>query len=360
MLRERSFQLNIKDYTPKDHWRIETITTASFHQAMNDVEDVEDAQNKEKLAGRNFVEFDDEVKEKLIKVKNNEEPMDLRIRDDSQELRLQRYKNVYNHLTPLPSPLNEGNKNLLCGDPPNFDKYFSMDHNFRSSNNEDKAIYTLFREQFETLGLGGHYLELGAFDGKTESNTRFFDDCLGWTGLLIEGNPRKYAALTKNRPHAHRMSFAASCSSEEEQQGKTVTFHAAEFTNAGVERYAKDYPLGYKTVDVPCGSLTQKVQDILDGRVHFFSLDVEGSEPSILKHLDFTKVQIDILMVESWNKQCPREPKACSTRQEAREIMKAAGYKLYKSVVHKSDLYIHPDSPLQLNGRRRRLGQNDY
>jgi hypothetical protein len=46
----------------------------------------------------------------------------------------------------------------------------------------------------------------------------------------FEGNPVKYQQLTQNRPHAHRMSFAPSGSLEEEQQNKTLRFHAVPFT----------------------------------------------------------------------------------------------------------------------------------
>ena len=190
-----------------------------------------------------------------------------------------------------------------------------IDH--RSVNQEDKKIYSLFPDQFRALGAKGHYIELGAFDGSTESNTRFFDVCLGWKGLLIEGNPAKYQQLTQNQPHAHRMSFAPSCSLEEEQQNTTLKFHAVAFTNAGLETYANDYPEGHKSVEVPCGSLTPAIEDIMDRRIHFFSLDVKGSEPTVLANIDFNKVRIDMIMAESWNQQCPKELNECKSRSEA-------------------------------------------
>mmetsp|Transcript_16806 Transcript_16806/g.17008 ORF Transcript_16806/g.17008 Transcript_16806/m.17008 type:complete len:90 (+) Transcript_16806:352-621(+) len=86
----------------------------------------------------------------------------------------------------------------------------------------------------------------------------------------------------------------------------------------------------------------------MEGRIHFFSLDVEGSEPSVLENIDFDKVRIDIIMVESWNMHCPKFPQQCKTRERARAIMKNAGYHLYYDIVYKSDLYIHPNSQYQL------------
>ena len=36
------------------------------------------------------------------------------------------------------------------------------------------------------LKCGGTVLETGAFDGVTYSNSKFFEDYLGWTSILIE------------------------------------------------------------------------------------------------------------------------------------------------------------------------------
>ena len=71
-------------------------------------------------------------------------------------------------------------------------------------------MYTRFWYQ-NRRAFKGFYVELGAFDGHEESNTRFFDECLHWDGLLIEGNPEIYRKLERNRPHAHRFFGAPSC-----------------------------------------------------------------------------------------------------------------------------------------------------
>ena len=46
----------------------------------------------------------------------------------------------------------------------------------------------------------GTFIELGALDGVLYSNTKFFEDTLGWSGILIEPHPYKFQELTKNRP----------------------------------------------------------------------------------------------------------------------------------------------------------------
>ena len=41
----------------------------------------------------------------------------------------------------------------------------------------------------------GSVVQVGAFDGNTYSNTRFFDQELGWTGVLIEAEPSNFAKV---------------------------------------------------------------------------------------------------------------------------------------------------------------------
>lgn len=44
------------------------------------------------------------------------------------------------------------------------------------------------------------FVELGALDGKTLSNTYMLERCFGWHGLLIEGSPQNFEKLKQNRP----------------------------------------------------------------------------------------------------------------------------------------------------------------
>jgi len=46
---------------------------------------------------------------------------------------------------------------------------------------------------------GGVFVEAGANDGVTQSNTYYFEKFRGWTGLLVEPEPALAAACRRNR-----------------------------------------------------------------------------------------------------------------------------------------------------------------
>ncbi len=156
------------------------------------------------------------------------------------------------------------------------------------------------------------------------------------------------------------MNFAPSCSEEEEAMNKTVPFVDSLFTNAGLAdgsvttAYSDKKHL--KPVNTSCGSLTGPLLEVFpDGHVTFFSLDVEGAEPQVLKNLDFEKVFIEVFIIENFNQFCERD---CETRRQFRTIMNDHGYKRFSSSVRKSDLFIHPSSKFlnKMDGKKPNTG----
>ena len=48
----------------------------------------------------------------------------------------------------------------------------------------------------------GFFIEAGANDGYSRSNTYYLEKKLGWTGLLVEGIPELYVKCVKRRPNS--------------------------------------------------------------------------------------------------------------------------------------------------------------
>jgi Methyltransferase FkbM domain len=266
--------------------------------------------------------------------------------------RQQRDWSKFQYHPPMLSDQSSRNE-TLCGSSPLFESFWTLDEDHRSSSNEDKIIYELFFKRTTSTGTSSsttasaskrfRYLELGAFDGVRESNTRFYDECLGWDGLLIEPNPKIFPRLLRNRPHAHRMSYAASCSEAQEKANETVTFLASIFTNAAQNASVNrgDYEgRDDLLTEVPCGSLTPVILDLFpDGHIDFFSLDTEGTEHFIMRQVDLARITFDVIIAENDNRHCQQ---VCESRDQTRVMLQAAGYTLDTTTVQRSDLYTSP------------------
>jgi len=70
----------------------------------------------------------------------------------------------------------------------------------------------LYEEYFRFYTLEGpkYYFEMGALNGLTYSNTKFYEDTLGWTGILVEANPIVFASLVGHRPNNILMNVVCS------------------------------------------------------------------------------------------------------------------------------------------------------
>jgi len=59
----------------------------------------------------------------------------------------------------------------------------SVDHLYRAQFGEDRILWQVFKRRHH-----GYFIEVGAYDGITLSNTYFLEQ-MGWTGLLVEPIP---------------------------------------------------------------------------------------------------------------------------------------------------------------------------
>ena len=60
--------------------------------------------------------------------------------------------------------------------------------------NQDKFIY----ENYFKDKIDGYFVDIGAHDGVTFSNSKFFEE-IGWKGVCIEPNPKIFKLLQSNR-----------------------------------------------------------------------------------------------------------------------------------------------------------------
>lgn len=105
----------------------------------------------------------------------------------------------------------------------------------------------------------GTFVELGALDGVQKSNTVMLERCYGWTGLLIEANPRNFAQLSKNGRLAH-IRHSAVCAAGEHSVRFTVAGDAvAAQVDAMSESFRRKWAganLRDGVIEVPCAPLS--------------------------------------------------------------------------------------------------------
>ena len=58
----------------------------------------------------------------------------------------------------------------------------------------------IFKNYINQICNNGIYLELGAFNGTRYSNTKFFEDNLNFSGILIEPSLKQFQKLIIRRP----------------------------------------------------------------------------------------------------------------------------------------------------------------
>ncbi|ESO06590.1 hypothetical protein HELRODRAFT_188408 [Helobdella robusta] len=137
---------------------------------------------------------------------------------------------------------------------------------------------------------GGFFVEAGAYDGETASNTLFLEVERGWSGLLVEPDPYFYTQLVgKNR----NVWSINACLSPFNYASKLYL----QESNGQLGKLQADKSSKFVT-EVPCFPFESLLLAIDRKTVDFFSLDVEGGEVPILKTIKFDEFDIKTLAVE--------------------------------------------------------------
>jgi FkbM family methyltransferase len=164
---------------------------------------------------------------------------------------------------------------------------------FYSQQNEDKEIYNLF---FKNKKIeNGFFIELGAYDGIYASNTKFFEDELGFNGILIEPIQSVYEKLVKNRKNCITYNNVITTKENVIFIGNNLTAGVKEtMSNSHLNNWGLSKLKGKKIK-------TNRIDNILKENnvkyVDVFSIDVEGGELEVLKTINWL-VPIWIIIIE--------------------------------------------------------------
>lgn len=157
---------------------------------------------------------------------------------------------------------------------------------------------------------GGVFVEAGANDGVTQSNTYYFEKIRGWTGLLVEPVPALATACRRNR----RARVVEAALVDTAAPDATVELHFAGLMStvtgalgdeAATARHvaagmAVQQLSATHRLTVPARTLSALLDEAgLTRPVDLLCLDVEGGEPGALRGLDFDRHAPRCICVET-------------------------------------------------------------
>lgn len=175
---------------------------------------------------------------------------------------------------------------------------------YYSQSGQDEYVHRRFFQGLQN----GIFVDIGANDGISLSNSYFFEKDLNWTGLCIEPIPEAFSLLQKNRTCA---CLRGCIDSENKKAAPFVRIHGPLEMLSGLwhkyhprhwERVQRELEVcggSYEMMDVDCYNLNDLLQEHGLYHIDFLSLDTEGGELEILKSIDFNKFQIDVITVEN-------------------------------------------------------------
>ena len=148
---------------------------------------------------------------------------------------------------------------------------------------------------------GGVFVEAGAHDGYTQSNTYYLERFRGWSGVLVEAVPELHAKAARRRPRSHVVQCAVV---GPEHAGGEVTIAFGDLMSkvgddgaharGGLRNAGRT---GY-SVAVPARTLTDVLDQAGLGSIDLMVLDLEGHELAALRGMDFARHSVECLVVE--------------------------------------------------------------
>ncbi len=177
--------------------------------------------------------------------------------------------------------------------------------------------YVLYKHHFRHLKRKGNYLDIATNEPVSISNTYFFDRCLGWAGVCVEGNPRYYEKIYRLRSCA----LLPTCVSNEDGQQVEFILHSGaggiDATNKNAHLWArggaKEQKIQLRCTTVDHALRRYRVPRVID----YMSLDVEGHELPVLQGINWSTTKINVISVEVSEE----------TKMPIKQFMASVGYR---------------------------------
>ncbi|MBS1301867.1 FkbM family methyltransferase [Loktanella sp. SALINAS62] len=170
---------------------------------------------------------------------------------------------------------------------------------YASQSGQDQVVDTVFKGKRD-----GTFLDIGAFNGITGSNSLYFEKWRGWTGTMVE-------PVQAHRETAQMWRSAACLPYAISDQNGEASFIAVtkgytqmsgledSYDSAILKRVRSDPRHAEDRLTVPTRTLNALFDELGITEVDFVSLDIEGGELSALRAFDFAKYRVGAWAIEN-------------------------------------------------------------
>lgn len=184
---------------------------------------------------------------------------------------------------------------------------------------QDAFVHAVF---FNT-GKKGFFLDIGAHNGVTYSNSCFFEKSLGWTGICVEPIPDVFAELKKNRQCILENACITAADGEVKftringysEMLSGITDQYDERHLSRIEKELKEAGGTKEEITVQGKSISTLIKHHDVKQIDFCSIDTEGNEMPILQSFPFHLIKPAVFLIENNYKD-----------QQMRDLLAAQGY----------------------------------
>jgi FkbM family methyltransferase len=176
----------------------------------------------------------------------------------------------------------------------------------------------------------GFFIEIGAYDGVSMSNTYLLEKQYNWKGICIEPNPRYFNKLNDVRTSININKAIYINNDDELNFIDDLNGGCSGLVNTNNHNFLNDCPI----ITVNTKNLTTLLEENNCPKfIEYLSIDTEGSEFDILNSHDFDKYKFGYITVE--------HNFIDSNRMKIRNLLISKGYKLYRENNVDDDYILH-------------------
>ena len=156
----------------------------------------------------------------------------------------------------------------------------------------------------------GIFVDIGAHNGSTYSNSLFYEEDLGWKGICVEPMPEVFAQLQQCRKAICVQACITNTTGIKDFLRVTSPHIDTEMLSGLLDKYdpkhlqrvnheIAHYGGKKEVIQVMCYTLNDLVKEYGLPYIDYLSIDTEGGELDILKSINFDTLAIHIIDVEN-------------------------------------------------------------